>query len=81
MTLLQVTDFPDDIYNKIFSAALRENKTIAQQTIALIKKGLGNEETNRERRKKVLERIMARNIPEAAKAIDDVKLIHEDHER
>ncbi|MDR1972835.1 MAG: hypothetical protein LBQ46_13050 [Treponema sp.] len=81
MPLLQVRDFPDDIYKEISLVAHKENRTIAQQTIVLIKKGLGKEEANKERRKRILEKIMARNIPEAVKVIDDVKFIHEDHER
>jgi hypothetical protein len=81
MPLLQVRDFPDDIYNEISLVAHKENRIIAQQTIVLIKKGLGKENTNIERRKRILEKIMTRNIPDAAKAIDDVKFIREDHER
>jgi hypothetical protein len=81
MPLLQVRDFPEDIYTEIGFMAKREHRTIAQQTIVLIKRGLGKTETNKERRKRILERIMAREIPESVQAIDVVKLIREDHER
>jgi hypothetical protein len=81
MPLLQVRDFPDDIYADISFAARREHRTIAQQTIVLIQKGLERVESNKERRKRVLEEIMAQNVPEAAKAVDVVELIREDHER
>jgi hypothetical protein len=81
MPLLQVRDFPDDIYAEISFAARKEHRTIAQQTIVLIQKGLGREEANRERRRRVLAEIAAMDVPEAAKALDDVKLIREDHER
>jgi hypothetical protein len=81
MPLLQVKDFPADIYEAILSAANTENRTIAQETIVLIKRGLGKDESNKVRRKVILDRIMARDVPEAAKAVDDAKLIREDHER
>ena len=81
MPLLQVRDFPADIYEEISFEAHRENRTIAQQTIVLIKKGLGQEMSNMERRQQILDRIMSRDIPEEVKAIDHVKWIREDRNR
>jgi hypothetical protein len=81
MPLLQVRDFPEDIYEEISFVARKECRTIAQQTIVLIKKGLGEEESNRERVRRTLEWINAREVPEAAKRIDEVKLIREDRNR
>jgi hypothetical protein len=81
MPLLQVRDFPDDIYEEISFEARRQNRTIAQQTIVLIKKGLGEEISNTERRRIAIERINNRNIPQDAKSIDYVKLVREDRSR
>ena len=81
MPLLQVRDFPDDIYEEITFEARRQNRTIAQQTIVLIKKGLGEEISNQERRRLAIERTKKRNIPENAKNPDHVKLIREDRAR
>jgi len=81
MPLLQVRDFPADVYEEISFEAQRENRTIAQQTIVLIKKGLGQEMSNKERRQQILGRIMSRDIPEEVKAIDHVKWIREDRNR
>ena len=81
MPLLQVRDFPEDIYEEISIEAKRQHSTIAQQTIVLIKKGLGEEISNMERRKLVLERISKMHVPEEAKKIDYVKMIREDRER
>jgi len=78
---LQVRDFPADIYEEISFEAKRENRTIAQQTIVLIKKGLGEEISLKEKRRLLFEEIMKRDVPEAAKAIDPVKLIREDRDR
>ena len=82
MPLLQVRDFPADIYEEIKFDAKREHRTIAQQTIVLIKKGLGEEETsNKERRRRLLDKIKKNNIPDEVKAIDVVKWIREDRNR
>ena len=81
MPLLQVRDFPADIYEEIKFEAKRQNRTIAQQTIVLIEKGLGEEISNQERLRRVLERVNSRDIPEEVKAIDHVKWIREDRDR
>ena len=81
MPLLQVRDFPADIYDEISFEAKQQNRTIAQQTIVLIKKGLGEEISNQERRRRVLERVNNRDIPDEVKAVDVVKWIREDRER
>jgi hypothetical protein len=81
MPLLQVRDFPDDLYEKLSFIAREEHRTIAQQTIVFIQQGLERIESNKERRRRVSEKIMAHDVPEAAKAIDVVQLIREDHAR
>ena len=81
MPLLQVRDFPADIYEEIMYEAKRQNRTIAQQTIVLIKKGLGEEVSNKERLRRLLDEIRKNDISEEAKAIDVVKWIREDRAR
>ncbi|MDR1748772.1 MAG: hypothetical protein LBR47_06915 [Spirochaetaceae bacterium] len=81
MPLLQVRDFPDDVYDEIIFEARRQNRTIAQQTIILIKKGLGAEVSNKERRRVAVERSFARNVPQNAKSVDYIQFIREDRER
>ena len=81
MPLLQVRDCPEDIYKKIVLAARRKNRTIAQQTVVLLGKRLGQEESNIERRKRLLEKIQTRNISETTKEIDAVALLREDRDR
>jgi len=81
MPLLQVRDCPEDIYKKITSVAKRQNRTIAQQTIVLLEKGLGQEEPNIERRRRLIEKINAREIPQDVKKIDAVALLREDRDR
>ena len=81
MPLLQVRNFPEDLYAEISFMAKQEHRTISQQAVVLIQQGLGKKETNKERRKRILERIMAREIPESVKAIDEVAWIREDRNR
>ena len=81
MPLLQVRDFPEDIYRKITIAAKKQNRTISQQVVVLLEKSLGQEESNIERRKKILMKIQELDISESTKAVDDVALLREDRER
>jgi hypothetical protein len=81
MPLLQVRDFPEDIYKKITIAAKKQNRTISQQVVVLLEKCLGQDGPNIERRKRIFEKIQAMDIPESAKEIDAVALIREDRER
>ena len=81
MPLLQVRDFPEDIYEEITFEAQRQNRTIAQQTIILIKKGLGEEMSNKERRRLAVERTFSRSIPKNVKVVDYVQFVREDRDR
>lgn len=81
MPLLQVRDCPEDLYKKIAIAAKRQNRTIAQQIIVLLEKSLGQEQSNRERRKQLLAAIQKREIPGEAKQIDAVAIVREDRNR
>ena len=81
MPLLQVRDCPEDLYKKISIHARRQNRTIAQQIIVILEKGLGQEISNTERRKLLLDKIEKREIPKNVSRIDDVALIREDRNR
>ena len=81
MPLLQVRDCPEDIYKKISIYAKRQNRTIAQQILIILEKGLKQEQSNIERRKQLIEKIEERKITEKVKMMDDVELIREDRNR
>ena len=81
MPLLQVRDCPEDIYKKISYIARKQNRTIAQQILVTLEKGLNQDTSNVERRRALLDRIHERAIPLAALHIDDVTLIKEDRKR
>ena len=81
MPLLQVRECPEDIYKKITLLAKKQNRTIAQQVVVVLEKGLGQEQSSSERRKHVLERIAGRIISNDTKLLDEVALIREDRDR
>ena len=81
MALLQVRNFPNDRYEEISRRAKEERRTIAQQTILLIEKGLASSGDPTERRHKAIERTMARVTPDAMAGVDFASLIREDRER
>lgn len=81
MPLLQVRDCPEDIYKKIVLVAKKQNRTIAQQIVVLLEKSLGQEQSNRERRKQLLKKINERDIAKKVREIDAVAMIREDRDR
>ena len=81
MPLLQVRDFPGDVYEELKYKAKQENRSIAQQAIVLIKNGLNEELPSHKRRRKILDEINSWTVPKSAKKIDFVKWIREDRER
>lgn len=81
MPLLQVRDCPEDLYKKISMHARRQNRTIAQQIIVILEKGLGQEISNAERRRQVLDKINIREVPDTVAIIDDVAQIRQDRDR
>ncbi|GHV73176.1 hypothetical protein AGMMS49940_04780 [Spirochaetia bacterium] len=57
MPLLQVRDFPQDLYDTISQVAKTESRSISQQTIVLLKTALQISSERRARRKTVFEEI------------------------
>ncbi|WP_304224961.1 hypothetical protein [Gracilinema caldarium] len=55
MPTLQVRDLPQELYNQLSFLAEKEHRSLAQETIVLLKEGIENRLNNRERRKKLLE--------------------------
>ena len=81
MPLLQVRECPEDIYKKISYRAKAENRTIAQQVVVLLEKGLDQRESNSERRKRLMEKLEKMSISSEIKKIDPVAFIREDRDR
>ena len=80
MPTLQVRNLPEDIYLKLSMIAEEENRSIAQQTIVLLRESLGLSKNSKLRRKALLDDLQKRQYPDADK-IDVVQLIREDRDR
>jgi len=80
MPTLQVRDLPEDVYIKLNMIATEENRSIAQQTIMLLKESLGLHSNNKLRRKALLNKLSKKKYPDTDN-IDVVELIREDRDR
>lgn len=81
MPLLQVRDMPEDLYEKLSAIAKQDNRSIAQETITLLKKALDYKENRVAHRKRVLEEIVNNPLSGADNFPDPADLIREDRDR
>jgi hypothetical protein len=81
MPLLQVRDFPKELYDAISQVARVENRSIPQQTIVLLKTALSITHERKARRRAVLKEIDDFNIENTNKFPDPAKLTREDRDR
>lgn len=80
MPTLQVRDLPSDVYAQLNYLAEKEHRSLTQEAIILIKEGIEQKIGNKERRKKVLEKIKNIGI-DGSNLPDPVELIREDRDR
>ena len=80
MPTLQVENIPNDVYARIQLLAREEQRSITEQTIILLKKSLGENEDNKNKRRTVLKKMDALAIADVSLP-DPVKLLREDRER
>ena len=81
MPLLQVRNIPVDLYENLSRVAQKENRSIAQETIVLLRSALDQKEERIVKRKRIIEEIEKMNIDSAHKFPDPSLLIREDRER
>ena len=79
--LLQVRDMPEDLYKTLAEIAEQDNRSIAQETIYLLKKALNYKESRQSRRKRILTEIHSNPIKDVEALPDPAALIREDRER
>ena len=80
MPTLQVRDLPDDVYNQLSYLAEKEHRSLAQETIVLLKEGLEARVGNKEKRRKALEKIEKISI-NADPLPDPVAIVREGRSR
>lgn len=80
MPALQVREFPEDLYAQISYLARREHRSLAQETVVLLKESIASRLGNRERRNRLLWSDELKGI-DCSKLPDPVELVREDRER
>ena len=81
MPLLQVRNIPTDLYENLSRVAQKENRSIAQETIVLLRSALDQKEERTVKRKKIIEEIEEMNIDSGNNFPDPALLIREDRDR
>lgn len=80
MPSLQVRDLPNDIYTQLNYLAEKEHRSLAQETIVLLKEGIFTKLGNKDRRRELLENADHLNI-DGPSFPDPVELVREDRDR
>lgn len=82
MPSLQVRDLPDNIYYQLQKNARAEHRSLAQEAVVILARGLKVSASNRERREKLLEIISLSSVQESVdEQVNLVDLVREDRER
>ena len=81
MPLIQVRDVPDHIYRLLAEQAGRERRSLAQQVVAVLARGLQVEVDAKARRRTLIETLRSGSHDRASKLSDPAKLIREDRRR
>ena len=81
MPLLQVRDIPEDLYEKLAKVAQMENRSIAQETIVLLRSALDQKDERLARRKRILQEIDEIDLGNVDDFPSPALLIREDRDR
>ena len=82
MPSIQVRDLPEQIYRKLQINAKKDHRSLSQQAIVTLKKGLGIDENPKERRRMLVDQILSRRVLIDNDKLDDpTNLIREDRDR
>ncbi|MGA2973887.1 MAG: hypothetical protein ABSF77_01085 [Spirochaetia bacterium] len=81
MPLLQVRNIPEELYKRLSQVAHTENRSIAQETVVLLRSALNQKQERSARRKAVIEEIRNLDLGKTKAFPDPAGLIREDRER
>jgi hypothetical protein len=81
MPLLQVRDVPERIYRLLAAQAERERRSLAQQAVAVLARGLEVETDAKARRRAILESLRAKPIAPGVNFRSAEEGLREDRER
>ena len=80
MPSLQVRDLPEDIYHQLNYLANKDHRSLAQETVVLLKESINVRMANQARRKQLLKTFKGLGI-DSSDFPDPADLIREDRER
>lgn len=80
MPTLQVRDLPDELYSQLSYLAEKEHRSLTQEAIVLLKKGIESRIGNKERRRRILENVAALSF-DGRVLPDPIALLREDRDR
>jgi len=80
MPTIQVRNLPEDIYIQLNYLAEKEHRSLAQETVVLLKEGMDTKLGNKERRKRLLEKIKTLDI-DGSNTTDPVSFMREGRDR
>jgi len=78
---LQVREVPAAVYGALSEASRKEHRSLAQQTLVTLERGLGLAEDPVKRRERVIHSIVEAGLAGGADMRDPVELVREDRER
>jgi hypothetical protein len=81
MPLIQIRDVPDHVYRLLAEQAGEERRSLAQQALAVLARGLDVELDAKARRRKVLQLAQTGPRSQTRKLSDPAKSIREDRRR
>jgi hypothetical protein len=81
MATLQVREVPTAVYGALAEASRQEHRSLTQQALVTLERGLGMAEEPVKRRQRVLQAIAERPIAETEALTDPVELVREDRAR
>lgn len=81
MPIIQVRDVPEHVYRAIAERAQQERRSLSQEVIAVLARGLDLELDPKARRRKILQQVQASDSTAFGALSDPVKLLREDRKR
>ena len=72
MPSIQVRDLPEQIYRKLQINAKKNHRSLSQQAIVTLKKGLGVETNSKERRRILVDQILSPRISFEITSLEDL---------
>ena len=81
MPSLQVRELPENVYRLLRERARAEHRSLAQEAVSLLARGLATPESPRSRRQELLLKITQLELAKPGESPDPATLIREDRER